>query len=345
MVTALLLARVEGLHEYYSEERFLRKGNMPCSHKEGMDKDKGTQSAFSVLISVYAKEYPAALDEALASVASNTLLPLEVVLVKDGALPKELESVIEKWQQGNRLKLVAVGYAENKGLARALSFGLKFVKTELVARMDSDDVCAKDRFEKQLRFMEEKPDVAVSSGYIEEFLDKPGVTVSVRSVPLTGEAVHERMKSRSPFNHMAVMYRKSAVLAAGGYQEVSFFEDYDLWFRMDAMGFKGANLPDTLVYARIGNDMIGRRHGLSYAKCELNFLKRAREKGFLNTSEYIKMVLLRVPPRLLHKPMLVWIYRNILRTPSPLAEERVRTNFFSEALDAVALRPSKKAVL
>lgn len=79
---------------------------------------------------------------------------------------------------------------------------------------------------------------------------------------------------------MAVMFRKSAVLAAGNYQSVPYFEDYDLWVRMDQKGFLGANLPISLVYARIGNDMIGRRQGLSYCRHELFFLRRARETGF-----------------------------------------------------------------
>lgn len=79
---------------------------------------------------------------------------------------------------------------------------------------------------------------------------------------------------------MAVMFRKSAVLAAGNYQSVPYFEDYGLWVRMDQKGFLGANLPITLVYARIGNDMIGRRQGLSYRRHELFFLRRARESGF-----------------------------------------------------------------
>ena len=277
--------------------------------KDDSDKSEKTRSSFTVLMSVYAKEKPEALEEAFASVVASTRLPSELILVKDGVLSKDLEDVIEKWQGLGSLKLSVVGYEVNRGLSVALDFGLKFVKTELVARMDSDDVCARDRFEKQLRFMEDNPDIAVSSGYIEEFLDKPGMTVSVRRVPLTSDAVHERLKSRCPFNHMAVMYRKSAVLAAGSYQVVPFFEDYDLWFRMDAMGFKGANLPDTLVYARIGNDMIGRRHGFSYAKCELNFLKRQREKGFLSATGYAKAVLLRVPVRLLPKAVLAWVYK------------------------------------
>ena len=77
---------------------------------------------------------------------------------------------------------------------------------------------------------------------------------------------------------MAVMFRKSVVLAAGNYQSVPYFEDYDLWVRMDQKGFLGANLPITLVYARIGNDMIG-----SYCRHELFCLGMARESGFLSS--------------------------------------------------------------
>ena len=160
-----------------------------------------------------------------------------------------------------------------------MAFGLKFVKTELVARMDSDDLCCLDRFEKQLRFMAANPEISLCSRFIDEFYDNPERPVSIRRVPLTPEAILDKIKCRSPFNHVAVMFRKSAVEKVGSYQSVTFFEDYDLWFRMLMAGFKGANLPDILVYARIGNDMIGRRHGFSYVRHELNFLALERGEG------------------------------------------------------------------
>lgn len=278
---------------------------------------------FTVLESVYAKDDPVALDAALESIARSTCLPEAVVLVKDGTIPDSLEGIIGKWQSGERLRLIVVGYAQNKGLAHALSYGLQFVRTELVARMDSDDICAKDRFERQVAFMDSHPKIAISSGYIEEFETNPRQPVSTRRVPLTSDAIHRYLKRRSPFNHVAVMFRKSAVLAAGNYQSVPYFEDYDLWVRMDQKGFLGANLPITLVYVRIGNDMIGRRQGLSYCRHELFFLRRTRESGFLSFSEYLIALAVRIPVRLLPKPVLALVYR-IVRMPSTSLVERVR---------------------
>lgn len=291
--------------------------------EEHFDRNKVTWSYFTVLESVYAKDDPEALDAALESIAQSTRLPESVVLVKDGTLPETLERVIAKWQGGGTLKLVVVGYAQNKGLAHALSYGLQFVQTELVARMDSDDICVPDRFERQVAFMESHPEIAISSGYIEEFETNPRQPVSTRRVPLTSDAIHRYLKRRSPFNHVAVMFRKSAVLAAGNYQSVPYFEDYDLWVRMDQKGFFGANLPVTLVYARIGNDMIGRRQGLSYCRHELFFLRRARESGFLSFPEYLAALVVRIPVRLLPKPILALVYK-IVRMPPTRLVERIR---------------------
>ena len=189
--------------------------------------------------------------------------------------------------------------------------------------MDSDDICVPDRFERQVAFMDSHPEIAISSGYIEEFETDPQRPVSTRRVPLTSEAIHRYLKRRSPFNHVAVMFRKSAVLASGNYQSVPYFEDYDLWVRMDQKGFFGANLPVTLVYARIGNDMIGRRQGLSYCRHELFFLRRARESGFLSFPEYLAALVVRIPVRLLPKPILALVYK-IVRMPPTRLVERIR---------------------
>lgn len=119
------------------------------------------------------------------------------------------------------------------------------------------------------------------------------------------------------------MFCKSAVLAVGNYQSVPYFEDYELWVRIDQKGFLGVNLPITLVYARIGNDMIGRRQGLSYCRHELFFLRRTRESVFLSFSEYLTALAVRIPVRLLLKPVLALVYR-IVRMPSTSLVERVR---------------------
>ncbi len=265
---------------------------------------------FSILQSVYQFDNPDFLNLSLQSIANNTVLPDEIILVKDGKITKELEIIITEWQR--KLPIKVVGYEKNYGLAYALNYGLKFVKNDLVARMDSDDICCPDRFEKQISYFEANPDVVLISGYIDEFDDNPEKIVSTRKVPLEYSEICKYLKKRSAFNHMAVMFKKSAVMEAGNYQKVPCFEDYDLWIRIVQKNYKVANLPDALVKARIGNDMIGRRHGFSYAKNELFFLKRQLKSGFITLKEYLELILLRVSARLLPKPIIKIIYK-ILR--------------------------------
>ena len=262
---------------------------------------------FTILQSVYKKDNPEYLSESLQSIAENTLLPSSIVLVKDGILTPELESVISEWQK--KLPLKVVGYEKNQGLAHALNYGLQFVETELVARMDSDDICYPDRFEKQISYFMNNTNLALLSGYIDEFNDNPNIIVSTRTVPLDYSAIKEFLKRRNAFNHMAVMFKKSAVIASGNYQTVPYFEDYDLWIRMIQNGFYAENIPEKLVKARIGNDMIGRRHGIAYSKYEINFLKRQLKSGFISKSEYMKLVIKRVPVRLFPKRVLKLIYK------------------------------------
>lgn len=262
---------------------------------------------FSVLQSVYIKDNPIFLSQSLQSILDNSLQPSKIILVKDGLLTPELDSVIEDWKL--KLPIKVVGYENNQGLAYALNYGLQYVETELVARMDSDDICYPNRFEKQIECFEKNPELALLSGYIDEFNDNPDEIVSTRIVPLDYSAIKEYLKKRNAFNHMAVMFKKAAVIASGNYQKVPYFEDYDLWIRMIQKGYEAANIPEKLVKARIGNDMIGRRHGFAYAGHELFFLKRQFQSGFITKKEYLKLVVLRVPVRLLPKCMLQMFYR------------------------------------
>lgn len=262
---------------------------------------------FSVLQSVYGKDNPFFLSQSLKSIADSTLQPVEIILVKDGNLSQELETVISYWQ--SKLPLKVVGYEQNQGLAYALNYGLQYVETELVARMDSDDISLPDRFEKQIRCFEQNSELCLLSGCIDEFNDNPEEIVSTRNVPLSFEEIKQYLKTRNAFNHMAVMFKKSAVIESGNYQQVPYFEDYDLWIRMIQHGFYAENIPEKLVKARIGNDMIGRRHGFAYAKHELFFFKRQLASRFISKKEYYKLLFIRIPIRLLPKSILKFIYK------------------------------------
>ena len=263
---------------------------------------------FSVLISVYYKENPEFFKQSLDSVFTQTLTPDEVVLVEDGDLTNELYAVINSYcAKYSELKIVKL--EKNSGLGVALNEGLKYCSYDLVARMDTDDISCKDRFEKQIKYFNENPNLALLSGYIEEFDSSPSNVVSVRKVPCEYSKIKTYLKKRNAFNHTAVMFRKSAVMESGGYQHVPYLEDHDLWIRMIQKGYLAANLPDILVKVRVGADMIGRRHGFEYAKYELSFLKRQLKTHFISKIEFVILVILRIPVRLLPKFLLSYIYK------------------------------------
>ena len=111
---------------------------------------------FSVLMSVYFKEKPEYLDLALKSVFEQTLIPDEIVLVEDGTLTDELETVINQYEKKYPKIMNVIRYEKNRGLGVALHDGLLECSNEIVFRMDSDDYSVKDRFEKQMTIFNEK---------------------------------------------------------------------------------------------------------------------------------------------------------------------------------------------
>jgi glycosyltransferase involved in cell wall biosynthesis len=262
-------------------------------------------------MSVYHKEDSRNLEQCLESLANQTLPADEIVVVKDGILPVGLEEILLSWQ--DKLPLKTIGYEKNKGLVYALNYGLNYCSNELVARMDSDDICLSDRFEKQLMFFEKDNNTVLLSGYISEFNKMPNDILSVRKVPLGYARIIKYLKRRSAFNHVAVMFKRSVILSLGGYQGVDGFEDYDLWMRLVQAGFKVDNIPEILVYVRIGNNMIGRRSGPKYAKKEIIFLNDQRKKHFISIIEFIMLCILRIPVRFLPPKIIAAIYCNFLR--------------------------------
>ncbi|UTC51146.1 glycosyltransferase [Treponema sp. OMZ 855] len=264
----------------------------------------------SVLMSVYYKEKTQYLDECMKSLSMQTRPAEEIVCVKDGSLTPELDAILEKWKE--RLPLKIIGYEQNKGLAYALNFGLQHCAGELIARMDSDDIACTDRFYRQMIFMGKNPNVVLSSGYVKEFYDDPNENGRIKKVPTGYTNIRRYAHFRNPFNHMAVCFRKKIVIGLQGYADIHFFEDYDLWIRILQHGYAVDNIPEVLVYARIGNDMIGRRHGLYYARDELLFLKKHLNSGFFSKCEYLKLLVVRVFPRVLPKKIFTYIYK-ILR--------------------------------
>ncbi|WP_155965999.1 glycosyltransferase family 2 protein [Streptococcus ruminantium] len=214
---------------------------------------------FSVLMSVYEKENPEYLRLSLESIlVHQTVIPTEVILVEDGPLNDGLYSVLEEFKaQFAFFKTIPL--EKNVGLGIALNEGLKHCSHEWVARMDSDDIAVRDRFEIQLKYLKDHPMVDLLGGGILEFGKTIEEVVSKKVLPTTIEEIRVYSKKRNPFCHMTVMFKKSAVWDAGGYLHLPYVEDYYLWVRMLALKKNVANVPNILVYARVGNGMTERR--------------------------------------------------------------------------------------
>lgn len=266
-------------------------------------------ASFSVLLSIYYKEDPNHLNEALQSIWDNqTIKPHEIILVKDGPLTVELELSIKKWEKklGNIFKVVSL--SKNVGLGRALNEGIKHCSNDWIFRMDTDDIAASDRFEKQILYLEEHPEIVLLGGQIQEFRENINNKHKKRLVPLDYKEIMEYSKKRSAFNHPSVAYRKDVIEKVGGYQHHLLMEDYNLWIRILSAGYQVANIPDFILYMRTDN-MIYRRRGWNYVKSEWQLFKLKKKLKFQNTVSAFSLFLIRSSIRLLPGNFLQVVYK------------------------------------
>jgi glycosyltransferase involved in cell wall biosynthesis len=252
---------------------------------------------FSVLMSLYSKERPEFLDIALISVWDSQIVkPSEIVIVEDGPLNSELYQRIQELAERAPVKVIKLD--SNKGLGIALQIGLEYCNNEIVARMDSDDICDPSRFQRQINFLINNPDISFLSSNIAEFdYDHQNVS-NERCVPSNHSEIFKFSKLRNPMNHMAIMFRKRAVLDSGGYIPFLGYEDYYLWVRMLVKGYKAHNLEESLVYARVGNNMLARRQGYKFFKQELKLQAEFVKLGHINHVQFVRNIFLRGIPRL-----------------------------------------------
>ena len=267
---------------------------------------------FSVLMSIYYKEDPYNLSKSLDSIINQTCLPSEVILVMDGPLNDQLDKTIKLYQQ-RMPYLITVPLSENVGLGKALNVGLQSCSYPIIARMDTDDICKPDRFEKQLSVFKNNPDIDVVSSWIDEFEDDITNVLSTRKLPETHSEIYAYGKKRCPVNHPVVMFKKSAVLAAGGYMHLPLFEDYYLWVRMLVNGAKFYNIQDSLLYFRTSPAMFMRRGGLKYAMTEVSFLWKMHKIGYVNLISTVKSSVIRFTVRIMPNSIRGYIYKKLLR--------------------------------
>ena len=263
---------------------------------------------FSVVMSVYIKDNDFFLKKSLESLVSQTLLPDEIILVADGALKSSLYKVISNYRcQYDFIKFIS--YEENKGPAYAWNIAIENSNNDWIARMDADDICEIDRFEKQVYFLKNNPKVQLLGGHISEFYSDESISIGFKRAPIGSDSIVKFSKKRNPFNHVTVMFRKDLWADSGKYIQISGFVDYYLWIRILSKNTFVANLDTPLVKVRVGNDMFGRRVGWGYLKNEIKFMYSSYEIGYISFYQMLKNLTVRIPLRLLPTSIVEILYK------------------------------------
>jgi len=217
------------------------------------------------LLSVLMPCYNAAgtLDEALDSLACQTLSDFEVVAVEDGssdATPR----ILQTWaDRDERIRVLSQPHA---GIVAALEAGLAACHAPYVARMDTDDRSSPDRLARQYVYLQAHPQVGIVSCRVRGFPAervRQGFQIYMEWLNslLTDEDIRREMFVESPLPHPSVMFRRDVVLEVGGYQERGWAEDYDLWLRLYLAEVGFAKLDEVLLEWREHPERLTRTDG------------------------------------------------------------------------------------
>ena len=196
----------------------------------------------SVIMAAYncEKTVGKAIDSILAQTYTNWVM----IICDDGSTDGTM-TVLNRYAAQYPDKFVIIQNEKNSKLPYSLNHCLKYVQTDLVARMDGDDWSTPDRFEKQVAFLKSHPEYDLVS---------TGVTVhdgekAIASIIKIPEPDRKTVLRQNPFSHATIMTYKRVYDALGGYclDPIALrVEDAELWFRFLAAGFRGYNMPDEL---------------------------------------------------------------------------------------------------
>lgn len=276
------------------------------------NEDSCEMQKYSVLMTVYIKDDPKYFALSLESILNQTYPADEVVLVKDGAVSEELQSVIDNYIRKG-MPIFQLQLEENVGLGLALNYGMKHCRNELVARMDSDDYSLPERCEMQVKEFEKNPKLDIIGCQADEFVGEIDNVVGSRKVPLTNAEIYKFAKLRDPFTHPTVMYRRSAVENAGGYSNYRKNQDTDLWVRMLKNGVFCMNLSVSVFRFRFDEGTFQKRKSWTNTRDLIKIRYNAWKDGFNTFGEFLAIVVSQLGVYLLPIKFQKWLYKKILR--------------------------------
>lgn len=267
----------------------------------------------SVVLPVHRGVDPEHLARALASLGAQTLMPRQVVVVEDGPLDAEHYAAIDAYDIG-AWAFTRVRLPENRGAGVANQEGVLAATGTWIAKADSDDVNLSQRFQTQFDALT-AAGADVCGAAMLEFVGEEENVRAIRRAPATHEDIARRMRVNNPISHPTVMFRRSTALAAGGYPDWRFVQDYGLFARMLAGGARMMNLDEPLVLFRSGDQLTSRRRSASIRRGEVVLQCCLRDLGLISTPRMWFNVLWRLAFRMMPTSLVALAYRRILAKP------------------------------
>ncbi|MDR3061732.1 MAG: glycosyltransferase [Dysgonamonadaceae bacterium] len=203
----------------------------------------------SILLPVY--NAASFLAESIASILNQSFEDFELIILNDGSKDGSKEIIFAFTD-------ARIRYVENEtnlGLIKTLNKGIEICTGEYIIRMDADDICAPERIEKQIRFLEKHPDIGLCGTWA-YVIDNKGVVTGKIINQTSSSFISISLLFSAPLIHPSVCFR-SSLLKQHPYHEVPVAEDYDLWCRLNEYT-KIANIPDFLLYYRWHDTNISR---------------------------------------------------------------------------------------
>ena len=269
------------------------------------------RGSITVLISVYSRSDLNELDETLNSLWGQTLAAESVLIIKDGPTPNKLNQVIP-YHQSRRPELATIQLEENQGLGPALQQGLAEINTEFFACIDSDDITLPHRLEHQIIFLQDHPDIAAVGTAVIEFDDHIYqktknlnlATTKIRSLPEKHDDIVWYCRINSPLNLPSIKARTAIIQQSGGYRQLHFMEDYDLWALLISIGARLHNLTEQLTYFRTSTTQIQRRTVVGMFKPKWQIQRNLISYGIISKPQAIFNLVVRTFYLTIPRPIL-----------------------------------------
>lgn len=210
----------------------------------------------SVVMGVYNCKSYKMLKDSVMSIIQQSYNDWEFIICNDGSTDDTLEKLKKVSLLDPRIKVLS--YTQNKGLSFALNTCIENSDGKYIARQDDDDISYSDRFERQLRFLEEHTEYAIVGSNADVFDD----TGNWGEYTVVERPTKKDFLWNSPFAHPTVIMNKEALLDSGCYRvskETMRGQDYDLFMRMYSKGYKGYNIQDKLYKYRITSGTVKKK--------------------------------------------------------------------------------------